>query len=363
MAGQWVLVMHNDQPAPGAAVRLSKAGLKFFSAIGKSLSDTWAITPMIHSTVLAVHTSIMMCDVCSNHPEWPISRIDFNFLLQLKSSTVQDEIDDADGTHSRDADPVPSGQADRHTNRHADGPASRHANRHADGRADGHADGHADAEAGRMIVDNAGAHVCGECTGQGQVQHEWVISNKVHEAAVTKHKHRQALRLCDELDLNCKLTENSVCCCKRCRSQLSLFWHFVEEIMQNIIRDHWNMAHIDMSEARMLRPLQGYVVCDVCFTDDEWDRATNGLVCLTFSGVRPASPVIAQLNLQPGDINQTKHVGEQLAAIMAERQPLQLVASQDNSAAKNNALLGPQGTMAIGMATAIGSAFAALCVA
>ena len=70
----------------------------------------------------------------------------------------------------------------------------------------------------------------------------------------------------DELDLNCRLTENSVCCRKRCRSQLSLFWHFVEEIMQNIIRDRWGVAHIDKSEARMPRLLQGYVICDACST-------------------------------------------------------------------------------------------------
>ena len=82
-----------------------------------------------------------------------------------------------------------------------------------------------------------------------------------------------------------------------------------------------------------------------------------------FSGMRLASPAIARLNLQPGDIDQTKHAGEQLAAIMAERQPLKLVASQDAKGVKGNVLLGPQGTMAISMATAIGSAFAALRVA
>ena len=113
----------------------------------------------------------------------------------------------------------------------------------------------------------------------------------------------------------------------------------------------------------MLRLLQGYVICDACFADDEWDKAMSGLIRLTFSGVRPASPAIVWLNLQSGDIDQTRHVGEQLAVIMAERPPLQLVALQDNSAVKNNALLGPRGTMAIGMATPIGSAVAALHVA
>ena len=97
--------------------------------------------------------------------------------------------------------------------------------------------------------------------------------------------------------------------------------------MQHVVQDHWGNAHIDMSEARMPRLLQGYVICDACFADDEWDKATHGMIRLTFSGVRPASPAIARLNLQPGDIDQTKHVGEQLAAIMAERQPLQLVTS------------------------------------
>ena len=87
---------------------------------------------------------------------------------------------------------------------------------------------------------------------------------------------------------------------------------------------------------------------------------TNSLIRLTLSGVRPASPAIAQLNLWPGDINQAKHAGTQLAVIMAERQPLQLVALQDNGTIKNNALISPQGTMAIDMVTAIGSAFAAL---
>ena len=91
--------------------------------------------------------------------------------------------------------------------------------------------------------------------------------------------------------------------------------------MQNIVRNRWGMEHIDMS-ARMPRLLQGYVICDACFANNDWDKATNGLIRLTFSGVRPASPAIARLNLQPGDIDQTKHVGEQLAAIMAERQPL-----------------------------------------
>ena len=132
--------------------------------------------------------------------------------------------------------------------------------------------------------------------------------------------------------------------------------------MQNIVRNRWGMEHIDMS-AHMPHLLQGYVICDVCFADDDWDKVTNGLIHLTFSGVRPASPAIARLNLQPGDIDQTKHVGEQLAAIMAERQPLQLVASQNNGAVNNNALLGSQGTLAIGIAAAVGSAFAALRVA
>ena len=133
--------------------------------------------------------------------------------------------------------------------------------------------------------------------------------------------------------------------------------------MQNIIRDRWGVAHIDKSEARMPRLLQGYVICDACFADDEWDKATNGMIRLTFSGVRPASPLVARLNLQPGDIYQTEHVGKQLAAIMAERQPLQLVAPQDNRVVTNNAVLSPEGTMAIGMAAAIGSAFAAIRVA
>ena len=48
---------------------------------------------------------------------------------------------------------------------------------------------------------------------------------------------------------------------------------------------------------------------------------------------------------------------------MAERQPLRLIASQDNGTVKNNVLLSQQGTVAIGMAAAIGSAFAALRVA
>jgi hypothetical protein len=232
----------------------------------------------------------------------------------------------------------------------------------ADEHADRHADGRADAEANGTVVDNAGAHVCGERTGQEQVQNKYVITDEVHKAAVAKHQHRQALRPCDELDLNCRLTENSVCCRKRCRSQLSAFWHCTEDVMQNIVRNRWGMEHIDMS-ARMPRLLQGYVICDACFADDDWDKATNGLIRLTFSGVRPASPAIARLNLQPGDIDQTKHVGEQLAAIMAERQPLQLVASQNNGAVNNNALLGSQGTLAIGIAAAVGSAFAALRVA
>ena len=89
--------------------------------------------------------------------------------------------------------------------------------------------------------------------------------------------------------------------------------------MQHVDRDCWGNAHIDVSEARMPCLLQGYVICDACFADDEWDKATHGMICLTFSGVRPASPAMAQLNFQPGDIDQTKHAGEQLAAIMAER--------------------------------------------
>jgi hypothetical protein len=43
--------------------------------------------------------------------------------------------------------------------------------------------------------------------------------------------------------------------------------------------------------------------------------------------------------------------------------PLQLVALQDNGAVRHNAALSPEGTMAVSMAAAIGSAFAALRVA
>ena len=48
---------------------------------------------------------------------------------------------------------------------------------------------------------------------------------------------------------------------------------------------------------------------------------------------------------------------------MAERQPLQLITSQDDGTIRNTTPLGAQGTMAIGVAAAIGSAFAALRVA
>ena len=300
----------------------------------------------------------------SDHPERPDLHIYNEYLLQLKCSAVQDKVnDDADGAHNGDADPHPGGQADGHADAHAGGHTDGSADEHADGHADRHADGRADAEASKAVVDDANAHVCGERTGQEQVQDRWVISDNVHKAAVTKHNKSKAVRLYNELNLHCKLNENSICCCKRCRSQLSLFWHFVKEIMQNIIQDRWGVAHIDMSEACMPHLLQGYVICDTCFTDNEWDKATNSMIRLTFSGVRPASLVVVQLNLQPGDIDQTRHAGEQLAAIMAEHQPLQLVALQDNSTIKNNAVLSPEGTMAIGMAAAIGSAFAALHVA
>ena len=59
----------------------------------------------------------------------------------------------------------------------------------------------------------------GERTGQGQVQDKWVIDDAVHEAAVAKHQHRTAVHPYDELDLNSKLTESSVCCLKRCDNQ------------------------------------------------------------------------------------------------------------------------------------------------
>ena len=126
------------QVQPSALARLASN----FSVpcMGKSLSVKWAITSAIHGTVLAVYASIMMCEVCSNHPDRPISRLAFDFLLQLKCGAVRDKAnDDADGTHSGDADPRPGEQAGGHADVHADG----HANGRADGHADGHAGGHA----------------------------------------------------------------------------------------------------------------------------------------------------------------------------------------------------------------------------
>ena len=232
---------------------------------------------MVHSTVLDVFSDqySICCSVRSDHPALMHMRYDFVHLLQLKCSAAKEAADgDANGTHDGDADSYPGGHADGHADGYADG----HPGGHADEHADGHAGGHADAGAGEVVkLTTMPVHMSmGGVMGRGRF--------KVNGSSTTLHTRpplphtstaRPCVRSMSSTSTASSLRTASAVAKGVSRSSSSIFWHFVEEIMQNIIRDRWGMAHIDVSEARMPRLLQGYVICDVCFADDEWDKVTN----------------------------------------------------------------------------------------